>query len=328
MTFFKSKIFKEYTKLSPLILVDVGARGGPHRRWRQLSENLMVFGFEPDEEEFRKLNEKAKKNYMYFPIALFDKKGTIDINITKYRGSSSVYLPHPSLLGRFFGSEGAEIIQKIKVPCHTLEGLVKEENIPDVDFLKIDTEGSELKILEGAKELLKNQILGIEVELGFYPFHQNQPLFWEVDKYLRELGFILFDLSLFRDKRKKYPEVYSKGQVLCSEALYFKDILEENLPSNYLTFEKAAKMMAIAELYGYSDFSLELLDFYTEKKIIDQKKSKEIRRLLRKKILKNIFSWEYQLFDISRHLIGNYLMKRTPWLHKLITKIRDKFILR
>ena len=46
-----------------------------------------------------------------------------------------------------------------EVKTDTLDNYCEENNIDNIDILKIDTEGSELEVLEGAKNILKKQIL-------------------------------------------------------------------------------------------------------------------------------------------------------------------------
>ena len=52
---FLDKAFEQYYRTSPLTLIDIGASGGVHERWKSLKEYLRVVGFEPDERAFRDL---------------------------------------------------------------------------------------------------------------------------------------------------------------------------------------------------------------------------------------------------------------------------------
>lgn len=315
--FLKAKLFKHLTKSSSIMLVDVGARGGIHSRWELIRESIRVLGFEPDLEECKRLNEKFGKNHTYFPIALYDKSGTIELNVGQNPANSSIYLPNFPLWNRFPNSYEIEVIRSIRVNCDTLDNILKTNDLQDVDFLKIDTQGSELQILQGASEILQKSIFGVDIEVEFSQLYENQPLFADVDIYLRDLGFSLFDINLARLKRKKYNNVYSKGQVLWAHALYFKDfLLDKNIHFDYLDSKKAIKTIAIAEIYGFSDFALELLDFYNSKKIIDINVYKDIKNML----IKNKLSPEYRLFANIRSTIGSYLKERIPSIYNLIKK--------
>lgn len=130
-------------------MVDVGARDGIDPRWELLGKNLKVLGFEPDSEECERLNKESRENHVYFPIALYNREGVVSIKILKNPSSSSIYSPNFSLMDRFEKSEDWEIIKSEEVPCNTLDNVLKLNNIQDVDFLKVDTQGSDLEVLKG-----------------------------------------------------------------------------------------------------------------------------------------------------------------------------------
>ena len=125
---------------------------------------------------------------------------------------------------------------------------------------------------EGTRDTLQSSIFGVDIEVEFSQQYKEQPLFSDVDEYLRKSGFVFFDFigDLGRVRRNKFSGNASGEQVLWAHALYFKDfLLDKNIHSNYLNFKKAIKTIATAEIYGFSDFALELLDFYNNKEIID-----------------------------------------------------------
>jgi hypothetical protein len=59
-----------------------------------------------------------------------------------------------------------------------------------VDFLKIDTQGSELEIMSHGTSTISKALV-IESEVEFVPMYRNQPLFGDVQCFLRDHGFIL-----------------------------------------------------------------------------------------------------------------------------------------
>ena len=63
-----------------------------------------------------------------------------------------------------------------------------------IDYIKVDTQGSELDILKGAGEYLKTARC-IDIEVEFNPIYEGQCLFWEVDAYLRSNGFMLWRMQ-------------------------------------------------------------------------------------------------------------------------------------
>ena len=69
--------------------------------------------------------------------------------------------------------------------------------MPPPDYLSIDTQGTELEILHGADETLAKNVLAVFVEVGFAPTYEGQPMFSEIEGFLRARGFRLASLEVF-----------------------------------------------------------------------------------------------------------------------------------
>ena len=77
----------------------------------------------------------------------------------------------------------------------TLDQVIKEKNWPAPDLIKIDTQGSELLILEGAINTLP-QAKAILVETQFYSTpNEKSPLFTSIVDFLEPYGFSVFDIT-------------------------------------------------------------------------------------------------------------------------------------
>ena len=74
--------------------------------------------------------------------------------------------------------------KKIKLKVNSLDNI---ENFKP-DFIKLDTQGSELEILKGSKKNL-NECIGLEVEVEFQKMYENQNLFNEVFDFLKKKWF-------------------------------------------------------------------------------------------------------------------------------------------
>ena len=93
---------------------------------------------------------------------------------------SSLLRPDPSLPDRYPVLQAMREVAAAAVHLTTLAEWARTEKMCDLRFLKLDTQGSELAILEGAGRLL-DDCLGIEVEVEFAPLYIGQPLFTDVD---------------------------------------------------------------------------------------------------------------------------------------------------
>ena len=265
MNIFIEPDFTFHYQKSPLLLIDIGASGGLEDNWQPAEKYLKVLGFEPDKAAWEKLNKQKKENYKYLNTGLYSNKGSVNFNVAKKQKVSSIYSPNLKLLKQFPEVDRFEIIKTVKIEVDSLDNVLKESNIKNPDFIKLDTQGSELDILKGGIKTLKSDVLGLEIEVEFAKMYEDQHLFSDVDMFVREKGFYLFDIQRFYFKRKMGMALgRSKGQIAFGNAIYlvgldrFKEIIHGiNDPQEKKL--KALKTFSICFLYGYYDYALELL---------------------------------------------------------------------
>jgi FkbM family methyltransferase len=236
------------------VYVDCGARGETYHPFISAFPGVKYLGFEVDEEECVRLQARAEKGYTYFPTAVGRSNEVRPFYVTKNPACSSFLKPNFLFLDQFLDLGGNFEIQKtIDMPTVSLDEYLSKSGISSIDFIELDTQGTELEILQGAENLLKNSVLGLKIEAEFAQFYEDQPLFSEIDAYVRSCGFVLFDLSRYHYRRKIYPrELQTRGQTVYGHALYLKDY---HLLSKSSMFEKVMKLSMIADYYGFWDYA-------------------------------------------------------------------------
>jgi FkbM family methyltransferase len=262
--FIHSRFDAEFRR-HPLVLIDVGARGGVKSNWARAERHLRSFGFEPDKGEFSRLvaQTKANQTATFFETALHSRRGPIRLNIARDRGLTSVFEPDREFLDAFPEAARFDVVDTQQVDADTLDNQLQSHNVPDVDFVKVDTQGSELFVLEGARHTLDSTVFGVEAEVEFTPIYRGQPLFSDVDKYLRERGFLLFSLRPCYWKRAAGRSLGGpRGQVIWADTLYLKrpDAFQQSLTELEPERRKSKILRAISIclLYGYCDYALEI----------------------------------------------------------------------
>ena len=231
----------------------------PHRR------HLRVIGFEPDDRAFEALRNQQDNLTRYFNIGLHRQSGQFDFYLTRKQKNSSCFSPNRALLDRFHNSKRFDLIEKTTISCNALNETLRGEGLTDIDFIKLDTQGSELAILEGATPMLTESVFGLEIEVAFAELYQEQPLFPDVDLFVRKFGFDLINLRTVSWKRTIGESVgNAKGQLMFADALYFRQPIQmiENLKNCDRQFarSKLLRAISICQIYGFFDYGLELLD--------------------------------------------------------------------
>jgi len=267
-----------------ILLVDVGASGGLAKRWKRVAGDVEVLAFDADTRACGGDARSGSGNGVtIINRALYDSEREVDVFLTRKQMVSSIYEPNYPLIRKFKKPERFEVVEKKKIYTSTLDKELKSRHIDSVDFIKLDTQGSELAILHGGKSILPT-VFGIEVEVETVEIYKSQPLFPEVDLFLRQYGFDLFDFRPTYWKREKGRSYGgAKGQLVSGDALYFAKIekvndLLANKGSGNEKKKLLLKYMAICTIYGYMDYALELYEEWQE--LFDPDEARAFRQYL------------------------------------------------
>lgn len=266
MSVFFDPRFDDLYRRHPLTLADIGARGGLKKNWLAVRRHLRVLGFEPDKREFDQLVSLSRAeghSDRFFDVALHNRSGSFALHVARERGLSSIFEPDREFLDSFPCADRFDIVDRAVVEADTLDNVLEAHRVHDLDFIKADTQGSELLVLEGASRALAASVVGVEVELEFTPIYRSQPVFSDVDPFLRGLGFFLFDLRPCYWKRAAGRALGGPhGQIIWADALYLKSLRALQTGIAQVESEqkksKVLKAMTISLLYGYADYVLEI----------------------------------------------------------------------
>ncbi len=151
------------------LVLDAGASdGGFSSELRDAGYNGRIVSFEPLESPFQSLVSKAKRDSMWevFQYALGDRAGTVSMNVARDDKCSSLLNPLERQTRVY---SGAKTSSSVTVEMKRLKDLYGVEFPPGKQiFLKIDTQGYEGHVLEGAGDTL-DEMVGIQIELSLIP---------------------------------------------------------------------------------------------------------------------------------------------------------------
>ena len=298
-----------------LTIVDVGAAGGLHDRWSHLKTSINSILFEPDPEEFKKLNLDQNNTSLVINSALSDQNKEVRFHVCKWQEVSSIYKPNLKVLSKYQDADRFTVSKVITLQADSLNNLLEKERVTEVDFIKIDTQGSELELLQGASNFLDG-IIGLEVEVEFIKIYQDQPLFPEVDRFIESHGFSLIDMKRTFWKRKNADDGSNKGQLVYADALYLKEP-EQVMKSANLSKEKIIKSINLYLVYGYVDLAISLLELARLDNVVskdlnntllslikDHRQKKILKDFKGKERIKNLFLFFANVFSTSNFSSG------------------------
>jgi FkbM family methyltransferase len=294
MNLSKNKIFNKYFSLYPFNLIDIGASGGIVKDWDKLGEFVNFIGVEPDRREFVNLDKKnrIKGNVKYIDKLLHkEPMQSLEFNLFDVQTASSIFKPNMNLLAKFGKADTWGVSEVINTQADTLDNQLNEHKISDVDFIKLDTQGSELFILQGASKILEMGVFGLYVEVEFAPVYDNQPLFSDVDNLLRKHGFQLVEICRTKYWKRNFDNrfVKSRGQIVYGDVIYlrdsfeFKRVLDRNANAdNDFKKAKLLKAAVLSSVYDHMDHGFEILNQGIHDGVFNENEALMIKRLIDK----------------------------------------------
>ena len=178
------------------LVMDVGANEGQFARELRAAGYLgRIVSFEPQSAAHGRLLQASTRDsawHVHERCALGDRPGEIDLNISGNSVSSSIL---PMLTSHRNAAPDSDYVGHESAPLITLDSIAPRYfDGARAPFLKIDTQGYEWHVLDGAFATLP-RVRGIQIELSLVPLYEGQRLWRECMERLEAEGFVLWALQ-------------------------------------------------------------------------------------------------------------------------------------
>ncbi len=179
------------------VIFDVGAyRGETAKEYRSLFPRAEIYAFEPFPDSFAALKNilPGDKHFHPHSIALADTEGQFALRSNKSAATNSL-LPTAPEGAKIWGAV-VDTLGIVTVPVSTIEAFCAASGIAEIDILKLDVQGAELRVLHGALPMLSTRtIKAIYTEVLVAATYDGQQTFDEMLKFMKDLEYQLCDMQ-------------------------------------------------------------------------------------------------------------------------------------
>ena len=256
----------EYFHDKPPVLIDIGASGGIHSKWKKIARYANCVAFDADNREFQ-ISEETDKNYKKLinvnRIVATQPSGHAPFYLTQSPYCSSLLEPDQEKLAPWLFKSLFEVKQVTNLPAVTLAETLASANISYIDWFKVDTQGTDLRIYNSLPDEIRNTILFAEFEPGIMDAYKEEDKLYSVMQVMHEQGFWLSSMNVKGTQRLKNSYVQQIGGFLSeriiktspgwAELTYFRN------PENF-SCRSLLLMIVFALLEEQYGFALELAD--------------------------------------------------------------------
>lgn len=179
------------------ILVDIGASGqSVPNQWEPIAPLSIYVGFDPDSRELYEQHTTSFYRHATINKAVVtdSSKANVSVYLTRSPYCSSTLNPDSSALEDWAFSDLFQVESVAELPAIDLATAIKQLDLERIDWIKTDSQGTDLRLFNSLPEPLKDGVLAIDIEPGLIAAYEGEDRFADAHIELTRQGFWLSDL--------------------------------------------------------------------------------------------------------------------------------------
>jgi len=180
------------------VLVDVGASAGPPEIWEPLAPVATYVGFDPDSRDLSDAPAGGFRRSVIVNEAVTSDPAATEARfyLTRSPYCSSTLEPDTASLSNYHFSELFVTERQATVRAATLDATLARLGLDRIDWLKCDTQGTDLRIFRSLGDGVRRGLLALDIEPGLIDAYRGEDLFVDAQKHLTASGFWLSRLEV------------------------------------------------------------------------------------------------------------------------------------
>jgi len=218
-----------YPASAALTVFDIGAHTGESvGSFQSLFPQAQIHAFEPAPDNFLRLRDRFLGQPAIHPhqaaVGAFD--GFTKLHLNNYSATHSVLPIDRVEINRWADSADFAETGVLEVEQRSIDRLIADHGLTGIDILKMDVQGGELLVLNGARAALAAHRIGcIFSEVEFRALYTGQPLAWDIHSCLSGLGYQFVNFAC--------PKITDTGLLSWADAIYVNPTIWNQLAQRH-----------------------------------------------------------------------------------------------
>jgi hypothetical protein len=183
----------------PPVLLDIGASGEIHRKWKRIAKYCIGIAFDADLREMNyvvKESSGLRKLYVFNSIVTEQPADEMEFYLTRSPYCSSLLKPAQESLNKWAFAELFEVNKTVKLKTATLPSILQEIGLGKIDWFKTDSQGTDLRLFTSLGEEHVKKVLVAEFEPGIIDAYEGEDKLWSLLAYMEKQPFWMNSLDI------------------------------------------------------------------------------------------------------------------------------------
>ena len=187
MSIFAEILTRAEFQISPPVLVDIGASGQIHRKWKAIAPYSVCIAFDGDDRKFDQRTTSAedfKQLHVFHSLVVDTDAEQIDFYLTRSPYCSSTLEPDANALEPWAFAKKFSVENKVSVRALTLKKALDDLGIRTIDWFKTDSQGIDLRLFQSLDGSIINKVLAAEFEPGIIHSYNGEDKLHELLRWM------------------------------------------------------------------------------------------------------------------------------------------------